>query len=152
MSDAEKLERAIYAAVDELNGQLPKGVHVEKTLDAPLYGKGGKLESIDVVGLIIEVEEKIKEEFGIAITIADERAVSEQNSPFLISDDVCQRRDRPPGLRQASARALSALLRGEGMAQLPGRPREKRRTCRTAPQCAATIRDRPLQRPAFRAR
>ena len=83
MSDAEKLERAIYAAVDELNGQLPKGVHVEKTLDAPLYGKGGKLESIDVVGLIIEVEEKIKEEFGIAITIADERAVSEQNSPFL---------------------------------------------------------------------
>ncbi|HVG30780.1 MAG TPA: hypothetical protein VM864_13815 [Pyrinomonadaceae bacterium] len=83
MSDRERLERAIYAAVDELNGQLPKGVRVEPVPDAPLYGKGGKLESIDLVGFIIEVEEKVKEEFGVSITIADERAVSEQNSPFL---------------------------------------------------------------------
>lgn len=83
MPDRERLVRAIYAAVDELNGQLPKGVRVERAPDAPLYGKGGKLESIDLVGFIIEVEEKVKEEFGVSITIADERAVSEQNSPFL---------------------------------------------------------------------
>lgn len=83
MPDQEKLTQAIYQAVDELNGQLPKGVRVAKSLEAPLYGPGGNLESIDLVNLIIEVEEKVNEAFGVSITIADDRAVSAQNSPFL---------------------------------------------------------------------
>ncbi len=83
MSNQERIVRAVYGAVDELNKQLPKGVHVEKSLDAELYGKTGKLESIDVVGFIMEVEDQIKEEFGVSITIADDRAMSQQNSPFL---------------------------------------------------------------------
>src|ERR1044071_2804375 len=83
MPERERVVSAIYGAVDELNTQLPKGVRVEKSLDAPLYGKSSKLESIDLVGFIIEVEEKVKEEFGTAITIADDRAMSQQNSPFL---------------------------------------------------------------------
>ena len=83
MPDNEKIVRAIYRAVDELNKQLPGGVQVEKSPDSLLYGRGGKLESIDLVTLMIEVEEKIKEEFGVPITIADERAMSQENSPFL---------------------------------------------------------------------
>lgn len=83
MLDQEKLTQAIYQAVDELNAQLPKGTSVAKSFDAPLYGPGSKLESIDLVNLIIEVEEKVKEAFGVSITIADDRAMSAQNSPFL---------------------------------------------------------------------
>jgi acyl carrier protein len=83
MLDREKLTQAIYQAVDELNAQLPKGASVAKSFDAPLYGPGAKLESIDLVNLIIEVEEKVKEAFGVSITIADDRAMSAQNSPFL---------------------------------------------------------------------
>jgi acyl carrier protein len=75
--------QAIYRAVDELNRQLPKAVHVGKSANSPLYGKSSKLESIDLVTLMIEVEEKIKEEFGIPITIANERAMSQEDSPFL---------------------------------------------------------------------
>jgi acyl carrier protein len=73
----------VYRAVDELNKQLPKGVQVEKFLDSPLYGKGGRLESIDVVTLMMEVEDQVRNEFGTSITIADDRALSQQNSPFL---------------------------------------------------------------------
>lgn len=83
MPERERVMSAIYEAVDELNKQLPKGVRVEKSLDAPLYGKASKLESIDLVGFIIEVEEKVRDEFGASITIADDRAMSQQNSPFL---------------------------------------------------------------------
>lgn len=83
MADRERIEQAVYRAVDELNKQLPKGVAVNKSPDAVLYGKTGKLESIDVVTLIMEVEDQIKEEFGTAITIADDRAMSRENSPFL---------------------------------------------------------------------
>ena len=82
MSNQERVESAVYKAVDELNKQLPKGSHVEKSLDAVLYGKSGQLESIDVVTLIMEVEDQIKAEFGTSITIADDRAMSQENSPF----------------------------------------------------------------------
>src|SRR5881409_392241 len=82
MSDRERITKAVYEAVDELNSQLPPGVSVEKSPDAPLYGAGGKLESLDFVTLIMEVEEKINAEFGADITIADENLLSKQKSPF----------------------------------------------------------------------
>jgi len=83
LSNHERILGAVYRAVDELNKQLPKGVLVEKSLATPLYGKSGKLESIDVVTLIMEVEDQVRDEFGASITIADDRAMSQENSPFL---------------------------------------------------------------------
>ena len=78
----ERILKAVYSAIDELNAQLPPGVSVEKSLDAQLYGATGKLESLDFVTLVMEVEEKINAEFGVDITIADEHLLSKQNSPF----------------------------------------------------------------------
>ena len=82
MAIDERISKAVFSAVDELNTQLPAGVSVEKSLDAPLYGAGGKLESLDFVTLIMEVEEKINAEFGTDITIADENLLSKAKSPF----------------------------------------------------------------------
>ena len=82
MATDERVSKAVFSAVDELNRQLPAGVSVEKSLDAPLYGAGGKLESLDFVTLIMEVEEKINAEFGTTITIADENLLSKAKSPF----------------------------------------------------------------------
>ena len=82
MSQQERISKAVFTAVDELNDQLPQGVHIEKSLDAPLYGSSGKLESLDFVTLIMEVEEKINAEFGTDITIADENLLSKEKSPF----------------------------------------------------------------------
>jgi acyl carrier protein len=78
----ERILKAVYSAIDELNAQLPPGVSVEKSPDAPLYGASGKLESLDFVTLVMEVEEKIKAEFGVDITIADEHLLSKEQSPF----------------------------------------------------------------------
>src|SRR6266404_1503721 len=82
MATDERVSKAVFSAVDELNKQLPAGVSVEKFLDVPLYGAGGKLESLDFVTLIMEVEEKINAEFGTDITIADENLLSKAKSPF----------------------------------------------------------------------
>ena len=82
MPTDERITKAVFAAVDELNQQLPGGVEIEKSLDAPLYGSSGKLESLDFVTLIMEVEEKINAEFGTDITIADENLLSKEKSPF----------------------------------------------------------------------
>ena len=78
----ERITSCVYAAVDEMNSQLPKQAQIAKTVDSPLYGRSGKLESLDFVTFIMEVEEKIKSEFGIEITIADENLLSREKSPF----------------------------------------------------------------------
>ena len=82
MSKRERVERAVYAAVDELNKQLPKGVRVEKEPSAPLYGKGGVLESLDFVTFVMEVETKMQQEFGGDIMLTDDSLLSKESSPF----------------------------------------------------------------------
>src|SRR3989475_3095696 len=82
MADRDRITKAVYLAVDALNAELPAGVSVEKSPEAPLYGATGKLESLDFVTLIMEVEEKINAEFGTDITIAEDNLLSREKSPF----------------------------------------------------------------------
>ena len=103
MADRDRITKAVYLAVDALNAELPAGVSVEKSLDAPVYGAGGKLESLDIVTLIMEVEEKINAEFHTEITITDEHLLSKQKSPFstlgtLVEylDDLVKRETHEP--------------------------------------------------------
>jgi hypothetical protein len=37
---------------------------------------------MNLVHLIVAVEERVENEFGVAVTLADERALSMRNSPF----------------------------------------------------------------------
>lgn len=83
MGERERVEKAVFEAIDEINLQLPKGVTIEKSSEAPLYGKTGKLESLDFVAFIVEVEEKIQGEFGIDFVLTDENLLSKESSPFL---------------------------------------------------------------------
>ena len=108
MEQRERILKAVYIAIDELNAQLPPGVSVEKSLDGPLYGESGKLESLDFVTLVMEVEEKIKAEFGVDITIADEHLLSKKKSPFssvrtLVEylDEVLKEQEPAAGVSEA---------------------------------------------------
>jgi len=82
MSEHERIVQVVYAAVDELNKQLPKATRVEKSMDSVLYGKSGTLESLDFVTFIMEVEQKMNDEFGVEILVTDENLLSKEKSPF----------------------------------------------------------------------
>ncbi len=81
--------KSIYEAVDEVNEQLPEDQALEKSPDTVLLGESGKLESIDLVNILVATEENIEEAFDTPISITDERAVSEKNSPFKTIDTLC---------------------------------------------------------------
>jgi acyl carrier protein len=80
--EPQRVQEVVYRAIDSLNSQLPSGVTIEKSPDAPLYGGSSSLESLDFVTLIMEVEEKVRDEFGVELTIADENLLSKEKSPF----------------------------------------------------------------------
>ena len=76
------IENVIYSVIEKLNKTLPKEEHLEKSLLAPIYGRNGKLDSLGLVNLILTIEQQIEDEYGLKINLADERAVSQKNSPF----------------------------------------------------------------------
>ena len=47
-----------------------------------IYGDNSPLDSLALVSLIVAVEQNIEDKFDISITLADERAMSLENSPF----------------------------------------------------------------------
>jgi acyl carrier protein len=66
--------------------QLDEGVR--------LIGRKGVLDSMGLVNLIVDIEQRLEEECDLVVVLADERAMSQKNSPFRsvgsLTDYVCQ--------------------------------------------------------------
>ena len=73
---------AVLEAVAEYNEQLDEDYKLDLTPETRLLGKSSKLDSFGLVNLIILVEEKLNDKFDRSITLADERAMSQEHSPF----------------------------------------------------------------------
>lgn len=82
MNDNEKLIRAIFDAVDDINGRLPDARKLGHSRDTVLFGESGNLDSLGLVHLIVAVEQRIEDTLGVAISLADEKAMSQRTSPF----------------------------------------------------------------------
>jgi acyl carrier protein len=82
MEQKERIKALVFRTIDEVNDQLPKEQRLDKSLDAVLFGRGSRLDSIGLVNLVVETESKLADEFGVAVTIADEKAMSQKHSPF----------------------------------------------------------------------
>ncbi|MGC8801838.1 MAG: hypothetical protein ACP5UR_16505 [Chloroflexus sp.] len=57
---------------------LPETIN-ENTL---LFGKGALLDSLALVTMVVNLEQRLEEEHELTLTIADDRAMSQRNSPF----------------------------------------------------------------------
>ncbi len=69
----DALELANHARDDD--DKIPIGP------ETTLYGVNGHLDSMGLVGFLIDVEESLQDQ-GIRISLSDERAMSQKNSPF----------------------------------------------------------------------
>jgi acyl carrier protein len=82
MNDPENIVAAIYRAVDWINGELPSDRQLIKAPETRLLGSQSVLDSMHLVSLIVTIEREVEDAFGVALTLADERALSMKASPF----------------------------------------------------------------------
>lgn len=58
-----------------------------------LIGQGAILDSLGLVSLIVEVEQRVADELDLTLILADERAMSQKRSPFRsigsLADYIC---------------------------------------------------------------
>lgn len=59
-----------------------------------LIGREAVLDSMGLVNLIVDLEQGLEEEYDVALVLANERAMSQQHSPFrsvqTLTDYICQ--------------------------------------------------------------
>lgn len=80
--DLNDVMSKVIEAVEELNLQLDDDRQVGSAPNTVLFGKGGKIDSLELVNLIVLVEGTIFDAYDVQISLADERAISQKNSPF----------------------------------------------------------------------
>lgn len=82
MVDRRKMEEAFFAALDEVNGLLPPERKVGKSLDAVLLGADSELDSLGLVNLVVALEQRIDDAFGVAVALVNKDSMSRKESPF----------------------------------------------------------------------
>ena len=78
-------ETALSLVLESLGDLLrSRSAHVDGPLgeDVRLLGRGAVIDSLGLVALIVEIEQRLEERHGVVVTLADERAMSQRHSPF----------------------------------------------------------------------
>jgi len=73
---------AIYAAIGELNLQLPKNRLIQPTPNTRLFGEQGRLDSLALANFIILVEDKLEERLGSRFDLTQDDPFSPENGHF----------------------------------------------------------------------
>ena len=82
MVTKNKIDHIITEAIAEINSNLPKDKQFLISKETPLFGENVNIDSLGFVNLLVNIEYNIEDEFNLSITIADEHAMSQKNSPF----------------------------------------------------------------------
>ncbi|MDD2780477.1 acyl carrier protein [Sulfuricurvum sp.] len=85
----EHIFEIISSAVRDMGEELENETLQHVSEETKLFGNGGALDSLALVSLIADVEEKIYDTFERAIVLADERAMSQRTSPFRDVGSLC---------------------------------------------------------------
>lgn len=72
----------VTSAVREVAEREGSSLPDDLGADTPLFGERGLFDSLGLVSLVLAVEEAIQERHGAAVTLADDRAMSQARSPF----------------------------------------------------------------------
>jgi acyl carrier protein len=72
----------IAQILHELNGKQDTGSSPDIDGQTRLYGPDGILDSLGIVTLVVALEQAIEDTYGVSISLADEKALSQRHSPY----------------------------------------------------------------------
>lgn len=78
-----KIENIIIKTLKNLSDEFEMKELENPSATTPIYGGGGGgFDSLALVSFITDLEQRLSDELGLEIVLADERAMSANNSPF----------------------------------------------------------------------
>ena len=77
----DDIQKIIFDAIEMANNAREDGDSIPVSADTELYGTNGQLDSMGLVGFLIDIEESFMD-LDIQISLSDELAMSQSRSPF----------------------------------------------------------------------
>ncbi len=79
----DDISQLVFSALADLSATLRDDEDVARlSIDSPLFGENGVLDSLGLVNLVVLTERRIEDTYGTAISLADEDALSADDNPF----------------------------------------------------------------------
>nr|WP_319393019.1 hypothetical protein [uncultured Desulfobacter sp.] len=85
----DQIEVSIVACIERLNMGLVESGQITIEPDHVLFGEGSHLDSMGLLNLLMDLEDGFDDQ-GIQITILDDHALSQKNSPFRTISGLSQ--------------------------------------------------------------
>lgn len=82
MITAEEVTAIIYRALEALNAERDPDDQIEISTATPLFGVDAAIDSLGFVSVITDVETAFNVDFGMDVSLADDRAMSRPQSPY----------------------------------------------------------------------
>jgi acyl carrier protein len=82
MDRHQDLVPLIVASLREYTEQQQLELPEYLSAETPLFGREGVLDSVGLVTVVVAVEQAIEDNFGVSVSLADEKAMSQTRSPF----------------------------------------------------------------------
>lgn len=81
--EREKILEIVYASIEAINEQRQDDEGpLQLAEETRFFGRKSKLDSLGLVTLIIEIEQRLADELGLLVSLTDEKAMSQERSPF----------------------------------------------------------------------
>ncbi len=78
----DQLNSLLIEAIKSQDPFLEQPVDLSAGRDAVLYAQGGQIDSLSLVTIIADLEDKIFKQLGVRLQIANERDLAVEDSPF----------------------------------------------------------------------
>lgn len=82
MITADEVNAVIFRALQALNTERSPEAQIQISSATPLFGVDAAIDSLGFVSVITDVETALNVDFGLDISLADDRAMSRPQSPY----------------------------------------------------------------------
>ena len=84
----EKILDLVLQQLKEIGEEQEIKELIQSKENTPIYGNRGLIDSMTLALLVTEIEEAIELEFDKVISLVDEKAMSQKNSPFRTANSL----------------------------------------------------------------
>ncbi|WP_103586278.1 hypothetical protein [Campylobacter concisus] len=78
----EDIQELVIKTIRDLDLNVDNSILENLNISTRLYGSNGILDSLGLVALVTDLEDAIYVKFSKSVVLADEKAMSQQTSPF----------------------------------------------------------------------
>jgi acyl carrier protein len=82
MLDNNSIMSIIFNALEALNDERAEGEKIAVGPETPMFGADAAIDSLSLVSVIVDVETAVSDALGHAISLTDDKAISQAQSPF----------------------------------------------------------------------